>query len=115
MLSTQHEENPMPPLIISSREDLEHQLVTLYAQGLNIRALSRHFCLGRNTVRRILRKHKARREYGQDAKDHLFPGQASLIPIYLGSGPFWMSFQTSPVSASLKSCGPKAIWEESPS
>jgi transposase len=80
MLSTQHEENPMPPLIISSREDLEHQLVTLYAQGLNIRALSRHFCLGRNTVRRILRKHKARREYGQDTKGSPLPRASKLDP-----------------------------------
>jgi transposase len=54
----------MPPLIISGREDLEYQLVTLYAEGWGIRTLSNHFCVGRNTVRRILRKHKARRDEG---------------------------------------------------
>ncbi len=65
----------MPPLIFSNREDLEHQLVTLYAQGWSIRTLSRHFCVGRNTVRRILRKHKSRRDHGHDTK-----GRGSPLP-----------------------------------
>ena len=63
----------MPPLIVSSREDLEHQLVTLYAQGWSIRTLSRHFCVGRNTVRRILRKHKSKRDHGHDAANRGSP------------------------------------------
>jgi len=65
----------MPPLIVSSREDLEHQLVTLHAQGWSIRTLSRHFCVSRNTVRRILRKHKSKRDHGRNAV-----GQGSPLP-----------------------------------
>ena len=65
----------MPPLFIASREDLEHQLVTLHAQGWSIRSLSRHFCVGRNTVRRILRKHQSERVQGQDAT-----GRGSTLP-----------------------------------
>jgi transposase len=65
----------MAPVIVSSREDLEHQLVTLYAQGWSIRTLSKHFCVGRNTVRRILRKHKSTRDLG-----HAGPGPGSPLP-----------------------------------
>lgn len=63
----------MPPLIISSREDLEHQLVTLFTEGWTIRSLCRHFCISRNTIRRILRKHKAQRDHGQGGQS---PGSA---------------------------------------
>lgn len=72
----------MPPLIMSSREDLEHQLVTLFGEGWSIRTLCRHFGLGRNTVRRILRKHKARRDHGHDGKDRgaTLPRASKLDP-----------------------------------
>jgi transposase len=72
----------MAPLIMSSREDLEHQLVTLFGEGWSIRTLCRHFGLGRNTVRRILRKHKARRDHGHDGKDRgaTLPRASKLDP-----------------------------------
>lgn len=70
----------MPPLVISSREDLEHQLVSLYVQGWSIRALSSHFCVGRNTVRRILRKHKARRDHGHASAEPALPRASKLDP-----------------------------------
>ena len=65
----------MATLFIASREDLEHQLVTLHAQGWSIRSLSRHFGVGRNTVRRILRKHQSERVQGQDST-----GRGATLP-----------------------------------
>jgi len=56
----------LSPVFIRNREELEHEVVTQYVQGWSIRALSRHWKLGRNTIRRILRKHHARREQGHD-------------------------------------------------
>lgn len=56
----------MSPLFIRSREELEHEVITQYVQGWTIRALTRHWKVGRNTIRRILRKHHARREQGHD-------------------------------------------------
>ncbi len=53
-------------MFIRSREELEHLLVTLEAQGWGIRALSRRFGISRNMVRRILRKHDDRRDHGHD-------------------------------------------------
>jgi len=50
---------------ITSREVLENQLVTLHDEGVSIRALCRRFKMGRNTVRKILRKHTGKRD-----KDH---------------------------------------------
>ena len=50
-------------LYVGNREELEHLIVTRRAEGWSIRTLSRHFHLGRNTVRRILkRKHTQRNE-----------------------------------------------------
>lgn len=54
------------PQYIRNREELEHLVVTMFAQGWPIRELSRHFEIGRNTVRRILRKNKAQRDQGHD-------------------------------------------------
>lgn len=54
-------------LIIRSREELEHQIITLHAEGVGVRALSRRFSMGRNTIRRILRGNRARRDEGHDA------------------------------------------------
>ena len=56
----------MSPLYVKDRRDLEHQVVTMQAQGWSIRSLARHFGLGRNTVRRILRRNEARREQGPE-------------------------------------------------
>lgn len=52
--------------IIHSREELERLLVTMNREGRSIRKLTRHFCISRNMVRRILRKHAANRNQGHD-------------------------------------------------
>lgn len=54
-------------VIIQSREDLEHELVTMNTQqGWSIRALARHFKISRNTVRSILRTTEKHRDQGHD-------------------------------------------------
>jgi transposase len=54
---------------IHNREELENLVVTKYAEGWSIRALTRHFAMGRNTIRRILRKNRCQRDTGHDALD----------------------------------------------
>ena len=51
---------------IRNREELEHHLVALHGDGWSIRGLARHFSIGRNTVRKILRKYNNQRESGHD-------------------------------------------------
>lgn len=51
---------------VRDRQDLEHQIIILYAEGWGIRALTRHFGMGRNTIRRIIRKNRDRRDKGHD-------------------------------------------------
>jgi transposase len=52
--------------IVHSREELEHLLVSMHVDGWAIRALARHFKMGRNTVRTILRAHQRERDKGHD-------------------------------------------------
>lgn len=56
---------------IRSRQELEYKVVTLMRQGLSRRAIARAQGISRNTVRKILVRHKKRREQGQPA---LSPG-----------------------------------------
>jgi transposase len=49
-----------------SREQFEHALIIMYAEGWQIRALSRYFGVSRNAVRRILRTHEKQRDTGHD-------------------------------------------------
>ena len=56
-------------IFVRNRQDLNHQIILLYAEGWSIRALSRHFAMGRNTIRRILRKNRRQRDEGNDALD----------------------------------------------
>jgi transposase len=56
----------MAPQFIRNREEFEHMIVTMHRDGLGIRGLVRHFKVGRNTIRRILRKHHRQREEGHD-------------------------------------------------
>jgi transposase len=50
-----------------SSEELKHTLVLLHeTEGVSIRELCRRFCLGRNTVRKILRAHAKEREEGHE-------------------------------------------------
>ncbi len=51
---------------IRNCEEFEHLLITMHADGWKIRALARHFKVGRNTVRRILRKNKEQRDEGHN-------------------------------------------------
>jgi transposase len=60
-------------VLVRNRQDLEHQLVLLHAQGWGIRMLSRHFAMGRNTIRRILRKNRKQREQGHDVLEKSRP------------------------------------------
>ena len=53
-------------VFVRNREDLEHQIIILHAQGWSIRSLARRFDMGRNTIRRILRKNREQREKGHD-------------------------------------------------
>ncbi len=51
---------------ISSRQQFENAVITMHRDGWSIHALQRHFGVGRNTIRRILRKHNCLREQGHD-------------------------------------------------
>jgi len=51
---------------IHDRQELEHTLILMHQEGRSIRELCRHFHLGRNTIRRILRAHAQRRDMGHD-------------------------------------------------
>ena len=51
---------------IHDRQELEHMLITMHNEGCPIRELMRRFHMGRNTVRRILRKHGRQRDEGHD-------------------------------------------------
>lgn len=51
---------------IANREQFENAVVIMHGQGWSIRALQKHFGVGRNTIRRILRKHNCLRDQGHD-------------------------------------------------
>ena len=53
-------------LYVRNREELEHMIITLRAEGCSIRGLGRRFQIGRNTLRRILRKKDSDRNQGHD-------------------------------------------------
>jgi transposase len=52
---------------VANREELELLVVTMHAEGWSIRELCRRFKIGRNTVRRILRKNNRQRREGVEA------------------------------------------------
>jgi transposase len=47
--------------------ELEHKLITMHLAGGSIRSISRHFHMGRNRVRAILREHTRGRDEGRPA------------------------------------------------
>jgi len=51
---------------IRNRQELEHQIITMHNDGWSIRSLARHFEMGRNAVRRILRSNQSHRNNGHD-------------------------------------------------
>lgn len=63
---------------VASRADLENLIVTMHAQGWKIRALCKHFKIGRNTVRRILAKNDRQRREGHDPPARSLPRKSSL-------------------------------------
>ena len=63
-----------------TRTEMEHMIVTMHADGFTIRALSRHFQIGRNTVRRILHRHERQREQGHEALTKKIPRKSQLDP-----------------------------------
>lgn len=66
------------PLYVANREELELMIVTMHAQGWTIHALCRHFKIGRNTVRRILRKNNRQRQEGGEVPKGKFPRKSQL-------------------------------------
>jgi len=70
-------------LYVRNREELVHLIITMHAEGWTIRALSRHFQMGRNTLRGILRKNATARNEGHDIlaqKRKQTPRQSKLDP-----------------------------------
>jgi len=66
---------------IKNREELEHLIITKHSQGRSIRFLARHFKIGRNTVRRVLRRNKSGRDLGHDIlKPKTIPRKSKLDP-----------------------------------
>jgi len=55
-------------LIFRSQEEFEADVILHFRDGFSIRALTRKFQISRNTVRRILRTHHARREVSHDVE-----------------------------------------------
>ncbi|MDA8308631.1 MAG: IS21 family transposase [Deltaproteobacteria bacterium] len=68
------------PLYIANREELELLIVTMHAEGWSIHALSRRFKIGRNTVRRILRKNERNRKDSVDLPTRKLPRKSRLDP-----------------------------------
>lgn len=57
-------------VFVRNRQDLEHRIILMHSEGWGIRALSRHFNMGRNTIRRIVRKNHEQRDVGHDVLAH---------------------------------------------
>jgi len=70
-------------LYVTDRQQLHHLIITMHAEGSSIRALSRHFGVSRNSVRRMLRADRAQREQGHDLlldKKKMLPRGSKLDP-----------------------------------
>jgi len=70
-------------LYVRNREELEHLIITMRAEGWTLRGLCRHFQMGRNTLRRILRKKDSERNEGHDIlaqKRRQAPRKSKLDP-----------------------------------
>ena len=69
------------PQFIRNRQELEHLIITMHADGWRIRALARHFDIGRNTVRGILRNDQSQRDEGHDVLERRkIPRKRKLDP-----------------------------------
>lgn len=70
-------------LYVRDRQELHHLIVTMHAQGWSVRALARHFGVGRNSVRRMLRADQTQRDEGHDlllGNKGIFPRKSKLDP-----------------------------------
>jgi len=65
-------------LIFHSKEEFEQELILRFGEGKSIRMLTREFEISRNTVRRILRIHDVRREFGHDGRAKTTPRVSKL-------------------------------------
>lgn len=81
----------MGPRFIRNKLEYEHLVVTMHFQGHSIRALTRHFSVGRNSIRRILRKYKKARDQGHDKllESMQKNERASILDAYLPKMKFW--------------------------
>jgi transposase len=81
-------------LYVRDRQELEHLVITMYVEGWGVRALAQHFQIGRNTVRRILRKHRAQRDHGHDLlrQEAKAPRRSKLDPFLPLIGDLLMQF-----------------------
>ncbi len=70
---------------IRKRQELDHRIITMHAQRWSIRALSRHFDMGRNTIWRILRKNRSQREKGYDVLDRKRSVARPSKPLTIGN------------------------------
>ncbi len=68
---------------IKNREELEYLIVTKHSEGQSIRFLAKHYQIGRNTVRRILKKNQSKRDLGHDIPEEKKIPRKSKLDEYL--------------------------------
>ncbi len=68
---------------IRNREELEHLIILKHSEGRSIRFLAGHFKIGRNTIRRILRRNKSNRDVGHDIVEPKKTPRKSKLDEYL--------------------------------
>jgi transposase len=68
------------PLYIRNREEFESQVITMHSDGSSIRQIARHFGVGRNTVRRMLRCNRKQRDKGHSVLPPKIHRKSKLTP-----------------------------------
>lgn len=71
------------PHYIRNREELDHLVITMHADGWGVRTLARHFGVGRNTIRRILRTNKSHRDTGHTSLPQKISPRTSKLDPYI--------------------------------
>ena len=69
--------------IFSSREELEHAIITMFSDGWSKRGLARYFKMSRNTIRRILNKNQAHRNQGHSILKPVRTSRKSKLDIHM--------------------------------
>ncbi len=68
---------------IKNRQELEQLIIAKFTEGHSIRYLARHYQMGRNTIRQILRKNQTQRDMGHDPlKAKPTPRKSKLDPYH---------------------------------